>query len=207
MQPTATAAAIPSGITLATTTATGQTIPVAIGTHCFALGGTLGAILARPDGTVYGLIVADAEHDVRGQWGEYSKDVPRAKGLDGAANTTAMLAAGSPIAEAVRAVTIDGHTDWHIGSRLEMLALYESVPDLFNKDSWYWTSSQYSRCSAFCQHFGYGDSRADGKDSEFRARPVRSIQLHPFNPSALPVPIAEGDPLEISPTAAAEVLA
>ena len=197
MQITATAAAIPSGITLATTTPTGQTIPVAIGTRCFALGGTLGAILARPDGTVYGLIVADAAHEVTGTWGEYGQDVPGAKGPDGAANTQAMLAAGSPIAQAVRALNIEGHTDWFIPSRLQMLALYESAPDLFDKDSWYWTSSQYSRITAWCQVFEYGDSLASLKDNEFRARPVRSIQLQPFNPSALSTPIAEGDPREI----------
>ena len=207
MQPTATAAATPSGITLATTTSTGQIIPVAIGTYCFALGGTLGAILARPAGTTYGLIVADAEHDVHGQWGEYGKDVPGAKGLDGAANTAAMLAAGSTVAQAVKALTIDGHADWYIGSRIEMLALHESVPDLFNKDSWYWTSSQSSRYGAWCQDFEFGGSHASNKYLEFRARPVRSIQLQPFSTSALPAPIAEGDSREISATAATEVLA
>lgn len=197
MQTTATAAAIPSGITLATTTPTGQTIPVAIGTRCFALGGTLAAILARPDGTVYGLIVADAAHEATGTWGEYGQDVPGAKGPDGAANTQAMLAAGSPIAQAVRALNIEGHADWFIPSRLQMLALYESVPELFDKDSWYWTSSQGSRYTAWCQDFEYGDSYASYKDSEFRARAVRSIQLQPFTPSQLPQPIAEGDPREI----------
>lgn len=195
MQTTATAA--PSGITLATTTPTGQTIPVAIGTRCFALGGTLAAILARPDGTTYGLIVADAAHDVTGEWGKYGQDVPGAKGPDGAANTQAMLAAGNPIAQTVRAFTIEGHTDWFIPSRLQMLALYEASPDLFDKDSWYWTSSQYSRYYAWCQDFEYGGSTANFKDLEFRARPVRSIQLQPFNPSALSTPIAEGDPREI----------
>lgn len=198
MQPTATASAIPSGITLATTTPTGQTIPVAIGTRCFALGGTLGAIVGRPDGSgIYGLIVADAAHDVTGTWGEYGQDVPNAKGPDGAANTQGMLAAGSPIAQTVRAFNIEGHTDWFIPSRLQMLALYEASPDLFDKDSWYWTSSQYSRGTAWCQDFEYGYSSAYGKDDELRARPVRSIQLQPFNPSALSTPIAEGDPREI----------
>lgn len=184
-------------ITLATTTPTGQTIPVAIGTRCFALGGTLAAILARPDGTTYGLIVADAAHDVTSTWGEYGQDVPGAKGPDGAANTQAMLAAGSPLAQAVRALNIEGHTDWFIASRLQMLALYEASPELFSKDHWYATSSQCSRNTAWCQAFEYGSSTAYDKDDEFRARPVRSVQLQPFTPSQLPQPIAEGDPREI----------
>jgi hypothetical protein len=173
-------------------------LAIAIGTHLPAEGGTLGAILARPDGTTYGLIVANAEHEVRGQWGEYGKDVPGAKGTSGTANTQAMLDAGSPIAQAVRALTIDGHADWYIPSRLEMLALYEASPALFDKDSWYWSSSQYSRSHAFCQAFEYGHSYAYTKDREFRARPVRSIQLQPFSTSTLSQgDIAEGDSREI----------
>ena len=169
-----------------------------IGTRLSTEGGTLGAIIARADGTTYGLIVADAEHDVRGVWGEYPQDVPGAKGPSGASNTAAMRVAGSTIAQAVGALTIGGHADWHIPSRLEMLALYEASPELFDKDGWYWSSSQSSRFSAWCQVFEYGSSHASLKDSEFRARPVRSIQLQPFNPSALPVQdIAEGDSREI----------
>jgi hypothetical protein len=169
-----------------------------IGTHLPAQGGTLGAIIARPDGTTYGLIVADARHEVRGQWGEYPQDVPGAKGHSGASNTAAMLAAGSTIAQAVCALHIDGHADWYIPSRLEMLALYEASPALFDKDGWYWSSSQYSRYTAWCQVFEYGNSTAYDKGNEFRARPVRSIQLQPFNTSALPTQdIAEGDPREI----------
>lgn len=168
-----------------------------IGTHLPVQGGTLGAIIARRDGTTYGLIVADSLHECTGKWGNYGTEIEGAKDPDGAANTAAMLAAGSPIAQAMKAITIDGHADWHIPSRLEMLALHESSPELFSKDSHYWTSSQYSRHSAFCQVFEYGYSYANFKDHEFRARPVRSIQLQPFNPSALPTPIAEGDPREI----------
>ena len=135
---------------------------------------------------------------MRGQWGEYGKDLPGAKGTSGAANTQAMLDARSPIAKAVRALTIDGHADWYIPSRLEMLALYEASPALFDKDSWYWSSSQYSRYDAWCQHFEYGHSGAGYEDDEFRARPVRSIQLQPFSTSTLPQgDIAEGDSREI----------
>lgn len=187
--------------TLATTTPTGQTIPVAIGTRCFALGGTLAAILARPDGSIYGLIVSDAQHEQTGAWGKYGQDVPGAAGPSGAANTAAMAAAGSPMALAVQSTTIEGHADWHIPSRLEALALFETAPELFDKDSWYWTSSQYSRNTAWCQVFEYGHSTAFSKGNELRARPVRSIQLQPFNPSALPKPIAEGDSREISAVA------
>lgn len=177
---------------------------ITIGARLPAEGGTLGAIIARPDGSTYGLVVADARHDVHGQWGEYDQDVPGAKGTNGAANTQAMAAAGSPIAQAVCALTIDGHADWYIPSRFEMLALYETSPALFDKDGWYWTSSQYSRRNAWCQDFECGSSSAFVKDDEFRARPVRSIQLQPFAPSTPPQgDIAEGDPREILTTGVA----
>lgn len=168
-----------------------------IGTHLPTEGGTLGAIIAQRDGSTYGLIVADSLHEYTGEWGNYGTEIEGAKGPNGAANTGAMLAAGSPIAQAVRALTIAGHSDWYIPSRLEMLALYESSPELFSKDSYYWTSSQYSRSNAWCQDFECGGSRAGYEVSEFRARPVRRIQLQPFSTSTLPQPIAEGDPREI----------
>lgn len=166
-----------------------------IGTHYPAHGGTLGAILCTPDGAVYGLIVADAAHEiVAGAWGEYGLDVPGAKGIDGAANTRAMAAAHSPIATAVQALAIDGHTDWYIPSRIESAALFEGVRDLFDHDDWYWTSSQYSRHGAFIQGFEYGSAYGGGKDNEYRVRPVRKIQLGPFTPSTL---VAAGDSAQI----------
>lgn len=177
------------------------TLP-SIGTQLPTEGGTLGAILARPDGTLYGLVVADASHEVTGQWGEYGHRVDEARGTHGAVSTRAMADAGNKIAIAVHAMTVNGHADWYIPSRLELLALYEHCPDLFDKDDWYWSSTQYSSNTAWCQDFEYGYSHANYKDDEFRARPVRSIQLQPFAPSSLPgcppfPAIGEADPREI----------
>lgn len=176
----------------------------AIGDLMPSEGGTLAAILARPDGTTYGLIVADASHDIEGEWGEYGQAVDGARGTDGMASTQAMAQAGSEIAQKVLAMDIAGHRDWYIPSRLELLACYELAPQLFERDGWYWSSTQYSRYYAWCQAFEYGHSYANGKDDEFRARPVRSIQLQPFTPSALPQQsIGEADPREIFEAAVA----
>lgn len=178
---------------------------IAIGTHLPDQGGTLAAYLARPDGSLYGLIVASAEHDVTGHWGQYSQDVPGARGTHGAASTHAMAEAGSAIARAVLDLQIGGHADWYIPSRLELLAAYEQAPQLFDKASYYWSSTQYSRIFAWCQAFEYGGSYALYKDTEFRARPVRSIHLQPVSPSPLRSgcpgqcrPIGEADRREIS---------
>ncbi len=178
-----------------------------IGTYLPPEGGTLAAILALPDGRTYGLIVCAAKHERTGIWGEYGQDVPGARGIHGLASTNAMAEAGSNIASVVRAMVLDGHADWYIPSRMELLAAYEGAPDLFDKDDWYWSSTQYSRYDAWCQVFEYGYSVAFLKGNEFRARPVRSIQLQPFTPSALasqgPAPIGEADPREISAAATA----
>ncbi len=187
------------------TAASTTTLPT-IGTHLPAEGGTLAAILARADGRTYGLIVSHAKHERTGAWGEYGQDVPGARGIHGLASTNAMAEAGSNLASVVRAMVLDGHADWYIPSRMELLAAHEGAPELFDKDGWYWSSTQSSRSSAWCQDFEYGYSSANGKDNEFRARPVRSIQLQPFTPSALagqgPAPIGEADPREISAAAA-----
>lgn len=52
-----------------------------------------------------------------------------------------------------------------------------AAPQLFKKDGWYWSSSQYSRYSAWCQDVEHGISYDGGKGSELRARPVRTIHL------------------------------
>lgn len=161
------------------------TLP-APGTKLPALGGTLGAYMAQADGTVRALIVAPAKHDCKGIWGEYGQDVPGAHGIDGMASTVAMAEAGSVIATTVRSLVIDGYDDWHIPSQLELLALYTQAPRLFNKNEWYWSSTQYSRYGACCQDFEYGRSRADGKYYHRRARAVRSVQLQDLSASPLP---------------------
>ncbi len=183
--------------------------PIAIGTHLPDQGGTLAAYLARPDGSLYGLIVASADHDVTGPWGPYGQDVPGARGTHGGASTQAMADAGSAIAQAVRGLQIEGHADWYLPSRLELLAAYEQAPQLFDKADYYWSSTQFSRSLAWCQAFEYGNSHATSKGHEFRARPVRSIQLQPASPSPFRSgcpgpcrPIGEADPREISAAAA-----
>ncbi len=183
--------------------------PIAIGTQLPDQGGTLAAYLARPDGSLYGLIVASAEHDVAGAWGEYGQDVPGARGTHGAASTLEMAYAHSAIAQALRGLQIEGHADWYVPSRLELLAAYEQAPQLFDKADYYWSSTQHSRNNAWCQDFEYGYSGANGKGNEFFARPVRSIHLQPVSPSPLRSgcpgqcgPIGEADPREISAAAA-----
>jgi hypothetical protein len=114
-------------------------------------------------------------------WGEYGKDVTGASSKsDGAANTRAMAEAGSEAAKAVRALDIAGFTDWHIGSQADMHIAFANCAEAFDKDDWYWTSTQLSRDLAFIQDFEHGYSYWNGKGSGYRVRAVRTIQLEPL---------------------------
>lgn len=113
-------------------------------------------------------------------WGPYGEEAEGATSqTDGRANTAALTASGKghPAAVWASQYTEDGHTDYYLPSRIELLMCYLHAPQVFKTSGWYWSSSQYSRSHAWCQGFEYGGSSAYYKGSECRARPVRSIQL------------------------------
>ncbi len=113
-------------------------------------------------------------------WGPYGEEAAGATSqTDGRANTAALTSSGKghPAAIWANQYTEDGYADYYLPSRIELLMCYLHAPQAFKTSGWYWSSSQYSRYGAWCQGFEYGGSHADNKDYEFRARPVRSIQL------------------------------
>lgn len=82
-------------------------------------GGFVSGITRDPvTGNRYLNITAGAEHELVGTWGEYGVKIDAADSLvDGRANTEAMAAAGSELAQKVLALTIGGHNDWAIPAR------------------------------------------------------------------------------------------
>lgn len=70
---------------------------------------------------------------------------------------------------------VNGHADWRAPDQEEMMLAYINVPDLFDKDDWYWTSKPYGSSRAWAVHFEFGDVDSWGRSFEFRVRPVRSI--------------------------------
>lgn len=99
--------------------------------------------------------------------------------INGAANTAALLASGKshPAAKWARAYTADGHTDFFLPARLDMVMAYICAKQLFKTSGYYWTSTQYSRVNAFVQDFEYGGSDWHYKDYEHRLRAFRVIPL------------------------------
>ncbi|WP_114968514.1 DUF1566 domain-containing protein [Rhodoferax ferrireducens] len=111
-----------------------------------------------------------------------SLDVPGAcSQLDGPSNTAALLATGKdhPAAAWAAAHTADGHTDFHLPSRHDLLMAYIYAPQHFNKEGWYWSSTQYSRNIAFVQDFEYGVSGWYSKGNGHRVRAFRWVHLNP----------------------------
>jgi len=134
----------------------------------------------------YALVVAPTsdESDVSGAWNKNTRKVSGALNYnDGAANTEAMAKAGSAIAKAFRALTIGGHNDWYLPSRMEALLLSGEREHLEGdatiEDDWYWTSTQCALTAAYAwvQYFYYGDQYYGHKVDFYRARAVRRVKI------------------------------
>ncbi|WP_341795240.1 DUF1566 domain-containing protein [Ectopseudomonas toyotomiensis] len=64
------------------------------------------------------MVSSPASYELAGEWGEYGQKVDGASSLtDSRANTEAMAAAGSDIAQKVLGLDIEGFTDWTIPAR------------------------------------------------------------------------------------------
>ncbi|MHC8300704.1 DUF1566 domain-containing protein [Pseudomonas sp. ZS1P83] len=82
-------------------------------------GGFFSGITRDPDtGKRYLNITAGAAHELSGAWGEYGEKVEGAESFTNSrANTEAMAAAGSELAQQVLALDIGGFNDWAIPAR------------------------------------------------------------------------------------------
>lgn len=137
---------------------------------------TLPALLGVP---ARHLVVGDSETDDMA-FGP-SLGVPGAVSqLDGPANTAALLATGQdhPAAKWAAAYTADGHADFYLPSRLDLVMAHICAPQLFQKSDWYWSSTQTSRHLAFVQGFESGFSYWDGKALGHRVRAFRWVHLN-----------------------------
>lgn len=70
---------------------------------------------------------------------------------------------------------VNGHSDWRAPDQEDMMLAYINVPDLFDKDDWYWTNKPYGSGFAWAVDFEYGGVYYWSRYDEFRGRPVRSI--------------------------------
>ena len=83
-----------------------------------AYGGGFFSGITEEAGKYYLSITAGAQHELVGAWGEYGEKVEGANSFtDSRANTEAMAASGSDIAQKVLALSIGDYSDWAIPAR------------------------------------------------------------------------------------------
>lgn len=127
------------------------------------------------NGVERAMIDMGADREFTGKWGEYGVNVEGAKSFrDGAANTIAMVEAGSPIAK----LAMEIGEGVFIPSALELNLLFaaKDAGEIGSfQDRWYWSSSQFSSVYAFYTDFDTGSTLSIGKLSSLRLRPVRSL--------------------------------
>lgn len=141
-----------------------------IGEYTSGQGGIYLGNIRGDDGTVYGLVMSREEDIGKAAWGkDGSLDL---SAWDGLTNTNSLLDR-CPAAKLANEYEADGHCDFYLPSRREMMVALANVPHLFGKDSWYWTSSPRTESYAWAVDFEYGCVGYGNRGSEFRVRPFR----------------------------------
>jgi hypothetical protein len=144
-------------------------------------GGRNGGLMRGIDGGPnYWLILAEgAGSTAELEWGGYDEDDSGASSAhDGLANTKALIASehDHPAAEFAGTARVEGKDDWYLPAIRECRLLSANVPELF-ESGYHWSSTQYSRDSAWVQYFVDGHQYYDDKNVERRVRLVRRLFL------------------------------
>lgn len=91
-------------------------------------------------------------------FGNYGKRVDGADDhVDGLANTAALIDSGMehPAAKACRELTVGAFADFYLPSHNELMLCWVNVPHLFEKDDWYWSSTQRQGNSSYAWGQGF----------------------------------------------------
>ena len=104
-----------------------------------SMGGGFYAGRVRVGGEVFAMIVAPkADGETSMSWNKSSKNVQGADSyMDGAANTTAMLKAGSDLAKWANDLRIGDSDDWYIPSQDELEIIYRNLKPTTETNSLY----------------------------------------------------------------------
>ena len=151
-----------------------QSIP-ALGEYWPGQGGFNGGLVAaRGDVPAHYLIIAKEDIGTH-EWGGRGTECRATSKTDGLYNTEVLCndEVEHPAANACAEHQADGRHDFYLPACAELYHCWVNVPDLFAKDTWYWSSSQRSAYSAFYVGFGDGTQDFSGKFYELRVRPVR----------------------------------
>jgi hypothetical protein len=152
---------------------TGIALPK-IGEYLEGQGGIYVGEIRGEDGALYGLVMSQEQDLGKAQWGYENQKLELSRG-DGAGNARQL--GNSPAVQLAVTYTADGHTDFYLPSRHELTLASVNVPEHFNKDGWYWTSTPQGEYSAWAVGFEYGLVFCYFRYHEFRVRPFRRFAL------------------------------
>ncbi|WP_027921538.1 DUF1566 domain-containing protein [Pseudomonas sp. URMO17WK12:I12] len=147
----------------------------ALGEYWPGQGGLNGGLAAEHGGIPAHYLIIAKEDIGDFEWGGRGKESAATSKTDGRANT-AILSGESedhPAAKAAFAYQADGHSDFYLPACAELYHCWVNVPDLFAKDTWYWSSTHRSANNAFVMFFDDGFQLSFVKVTELRVRPVR----------------------------------
>jgi len=139
-----------------------------IGEYLSGQGGIYVGDILGADGVLYGLITpVNAVGSAK--WGnDGERDL---SDLDGQDNTR-RLHNQSPAAKLAAEYEADGHADFYLPARRELIVAAANVPSLFEQ-AYHWTSTPYGEHDAWAVDFEDGSVYRWNRDDEFLVRPFR----------------------------------
>jgi hypothetical protein len=107
-------------------------------------------------------------------WSTESSDTEATSKCDGLANTRILAASALdfPAAKWASGLRLGEFSDWYLPSQRELALASANTPEAF-ASAWYWSSTQYSRHTAWCQYFDAGRQDDGNKSAKLRARAFR----------------------------------
>ena len=147
----------------------------ALGAEWPGQGGFNGGLVAEHGGIPAHYLIIAKEDVGNFEWGGRGKESAATSKTDGRANTAILYGNSEnyPAAKASADYQAEGHHDFYLPACAELYHCWVNVPELFAKDTWYWSSTQRSADTAFGMDFGDGSQGYGGKSGELRVRPVR----------------------------------
>ena len=145
-----------------------------------------GGVIFYLDSTkVHGLMAAIGDLYGEYQWGCYNDSIIGAdltilnSGIENTEDIINSCEDSLSAAYNTRLIQWEGHTDWYLPSKDELIELY-NVASMFSnqygmQDTYYWTSSEYNDQYSYYVHFRDGYSYINDKNNEYKTRPIRSF--------------------------------
>jgi hypothetical protein len=141
-----------------------------IGEYLTTEGGIYAGDILGDDKVLYGLVISEEIEIGTAIFGhEHNGDLSQWNGLS---NTNTLLGK-SPAADLAANYERNGHCDFYLPARRELMIALANVPQLFNPKDYYWSSTPRGNDCAWAVYFEGGIVRNNTRGNEFRVRPFR----------------------------------